>query len=66
MVDRSGAPVRGGSEEGALPFVDDAWADVRVLGRVRELSSRHAAVLLPLEAVIEAVERALAARDRRA
>ncbi len=49
-------------KEGEMPPEDDPWAELRVLVRVRELPARHAAVLLPFDAAIEAMERALSAQ----
>ncbi|MBN9062431.1 MAG: iron-sulfur cluster assembly scaffold protein [Rhizobiales bacterium] len=49
-------------EDGAPPPAGDAWEDLRVLEPVRDYKARHASTLLTFDAVVEAVEKAEAAR----
>lgn len=53
-------------ENGAPPPVGDRWEDVRVLEPVRDYKARHASTLLTFEAVVEAIEKAEAARSAQA
>ncbi|WP_342361657.1 iron-sulfur cluster assembly scaffold protein [Terrarubrum flagellatum] len=49
-------------ENGPPPAEGEAWEDIRVLEPVRDYKARHASTLLTFEAVVEAIEKAEAAR----
>lgn len=55
--------VRAMLKDGAPPPTAGKWADVAVLEPVRDYKARHASTLLTFDAVVEAMERAAAARQ---
>ena len=59
LLEQGRAALRAMLKEGAPPPEDEPWRDLAVLAPVRDVPARHAAVLLPFDAMIAALKEAL-------